>query len=73
MKQTSKLTNLQAELLKVFSFDLPEAELKEIKNLLAKYFADKASDEMDKLWEQNNWSSETIQEWSQEHLRTKYE
>jgi len=33
-------------------------------------FADKASDEMDRLWEENNWSNETMKAWGEEHMRT---
>ena len=57
------LTNLQLELIKLFSLDLAEDELIEIRRMLSKYFADKASDEMDRLWEKNNWSDETMDNW----------
>lgn len=73
MSATHKLTNLQLELLKLFKYELPENQIQEIKTLLSKYFADKASDEMDKLWEENNWSDKTMEEWKNEHLRTKNE
>lgn len=46
MAALKKLTNLQIELLKLFQFDLPENQLAEIKNMLAKYFANKATAEM---------------------------
>ena len=65
------MTNLQLELLKLFSVELPESQLIEIRDLLAQYFAKKASDEMDRLWEENNWSDKTMEDWSNEHLRTK--
>lgn len=57
------LTNLQLELLKVYSLDLSEEQLTDIRRLIAKYFADKASDEMDKLWEEQGWTNETMDEW----------
>ncbi len=68
-----RLTNLQLELLKTFSYDLSESQINEIREILAKYFAQKATSEMDKFWEENNWSDETIENLAQEHLRTKYE
>jgi hypothetical protein len=40
--------------------------------LLSNYFAEKATEEMDRLWDENNWSEETMKEWSNEHLRTPY-
>jgi hypothetical protein len=69
--ESKKLSNLQLELLKVFSYELSEEQLSEIRNLLANYFAEKASDQMDLLWEQNNWSEETMYEWGKEHMRAK--
>ncbi|MFZ1751777.1 MAG: hypothetical protein WAU01_16375 [Saprospiraceae bacterium] len=72
MNQARKLSNIQLELLKVFSFDLSEEQLAEIKDLLSKYFANKVTTHMDKLFEENNWGDEKIDEWSKEHMRTKY-
>ena len=71
MEATGKLTNVQIELLKMFQFNLPEKQLVEIKNMLAKYFAKTATDEMDKLWEENNWNNDVMKEWAGEHLRKK--
>ena len=73
MAAAKKLTNLQLELLKLFSYELQDSQLIEIRDLLSNYFADKASDEMDKLWEENNWSDKTMEDWSKEHMRTNYE
>ncbi len=72
MQAAKGLTNLQLELLKLFSFNLSEQQIQEVKALLAKYFADKATQEIDKLWDEESWSNETMQQWSDEHLRTKY-
>ncbi|CAN5574396.1 hypothetical protein BH10ACI1_BH10ACI1_33270 [soil metagenome] len=68
-----QLTNLQLELLKTFRYNLNEMQLAEIREMLAGYFAQKATSEMDKFWEENSWNTETIEKLSQEHLRTKYE
>jgi hypothetical protein len=71
MEAVGKLTNLQIELLKLFQYNLPEKQLAEIKNMLAKYFAGTATAEMDKLWAENNWNNDLMKEWSGEHLRKK--
>ncbi len=71
MEAVGKLTNVQLELLKLFQYNLPEKQLVEIKNILAKYFAKSATDEMDKLWDENGWTNETMEEWANEHLRKK--
>ena len=72
MVHTQKLTTLQLELVKLFSYKIAENQVLEIKQLLSTYFANKATEEMDKLWEANNWSEETMKDWSNEHLRTPY-
>lgn len=72
METAKKLSNLQLEILRVFSFDLEEKQIIEIRDLLAKYFAEKATEEMDRLWDERGWSEQTIEEWSKEHMRTKY-
>lgn len=73
MEAVKGLTNLQLELLKLFRFNLSDQQIKEVRALLSKYFAEKAIQEMDKLWEEQGWSDKTMEEWSREHLRTKYE
>jgi hypothetical protein len=72
MEVTKQLSNLQIELLRVFNFELSEEQLKEIRALLADYFAEKVATEMDALFEANDWGEEKIEEWSKEHMRTKY-
>jgi len=72
MGAAKRLTNLQIELLEVFKYELSEEQIKEIRGLLVNYFADKVTNDIDKLFEQKNWGEEKIEEWSKEHMRTKY-
>ncbi|WP_425420275.1 hypothetical protein [Phaeodactylibacter xiamenensis] len=72
MGAAKKLTNLQIELLEVFKYDLSETQLKEIRALLADYFAEKVTHDIDQLFEAEGWGAEKIEEWSKEHMRTKY-
>ena len=67
--QVQKLTNLQRQLLNLFSMELSEEDLREIKQLLAMHFAQKSSEGMDRLWEQKNWNQETMNTWLSEHFR----
>ena len=69
MEAVGKLSNAQMELLKLFKYDLPEKQLAEMKSILSKYLADTASDEMDRLWEENNWNNDTMKEWASGHER----
>lgn len=66
---THKLTNLQLELIKLFSYNLDEKQLLEIKYLLVKYFAEKATKEMDKIWKEKGLTNETMDIWLNEHIR----
>jgi len=69
---TTKLTNLQLELIQTFSYALPDEQMAEIRQLLAQYFLDKADTEMDRLWQENAWDENTIDEWARGHDRTPY-
>jgi len=73
MNTSGNLSNLQLELLKLFRFDLSENQLIELKTILSKYFAEKTTNEVDKLWEENKWDEKTIEDWKNDHLRIKYE
>lgn len=63
------LTSLQLEFLKIFSYEIDEKDLLEIKKILAKYFAQKAIDLADKVWEQNNWTENDEIKFLNEHNR----
>ena len=66
------LTTLQLELLKLFARDVEENDLIEIKKLLIQYFANKAMDTADKVWEQNKWNEQDENRFLNEHTRTPY-
>ena len=56
------LSNIQAELLKLFSADIPETHLVEIKNLIAKFLLDKARDKADTVWEEKGYTDEKLEQ-----------
>ena len=64
------LSNLQLELLKLYGNDVSDETLREVKIVLAKYFADKATEEMDKVWEEKNLTEQDMINWTNEHNRT---
>ena len=72
MTQTKPLTNVQKELLRLFSQEVPEEQLLEIKKLLAAYFAKQVDIQMDTLWSEKEWNESKIEEWKNSHLRTPY-
>ena len=49
-----------------------DEQMKEIGNLLSDYFAQKAVQETDKLWDDKVIDCSTIEKWKNEHLRTPY-
>ena len=63
------LTNLQRELLNVFAMNLSDAELLEIRRLLCRYFADKASDELEDFMAEKGITPEEVDSWAFEHNR----
>lgn len=69
---SAPLTNLQLELLKLFAKEVPEEDLKNIKQLIANYFADKAMDAANKVWDEKGWTAEDAERMLQTKMRTPY-
>jgi len=53
-------------LLKLFSTNVPEQDLKNIKNYLSNYFAQKAIKEADKIWDEKSFSNDLMDKWLNE-------
>jgi hypothetical protein len=60
------LSNVQLELLKLYSTNLSQQDLVELKRLLANYFAQKAIKEADKIWDEKGFSNEDMKKWLNE-------
>lgn len=69
---SNKMTNLQLELLKMFKYNLAESQLIELKELLSKYFVGKVDMEMNKVWNEKEWSNSTMESIANKHTRTPY-
>lgn len=67
--QTVGLSNVQKELLKLYANDVSEESLLEIKQILANYFAEKATLAMDEFWDENGLNEQTMIDWTNEHER----
>ena len=65
----SKLTPLQLELLKVYSFNPSQEELQQIKDMLARFFAYRFADNVSKLAEAKGISDATLDQWLEEDER----
>lgn len=56
------LSNIQSELLKLFTVDLPEHDLVELKKMIARYLLERARDQADEVWEKSGYSDERLLE-----------
>jgi hypothetical protein len=66
------LTEPQLELLQMFARPVENADWQNIKNIITKYFADRAIIEANKVWDNQNWDNSKVQELLNSHLRTPY-
>lgn len=65
-------TPAQLEILDFMSYVENEETLNEIRDMLSRYFAQKAEKEIDKLWEEGTINNTVIDNWKSEHMRTPY-
>ncbi len=60
------LNNAQVELMKLFGTALSNNDLKDLKQLLATFFADKAIKGADKLWDEKGLTNDDMDQWLNE-------
>ena len=63
LPEPSRLSGLQLELLKIYSYNPTESELLEIKELLAQYFSNKLVKNMGQWAEENNITNSDLDKW----------
>ena len=61
--------NIQLELLKLFADNIPNEDLLAIKELISRYFLEKAKDEADQVWENKGMDAHEL---LKKHRRTPY-
>ena len=66
------LTEPQLELLQMFARPVEMADWQNIKTLITKYFAERAIQEANKIWDEEGWDNAKVQELLNSHLRTPY-
>lgn len=54
------LSNVQLELLKLYSTDLSEDDLKELKSLLARFYAEKSIKLANQIWDEKGLTDEDM-------------
>lgn len=60
------LSNIQEELLRLYSTGISDEQLLEVKDILAKYFFQKAIDGATKVAEEKGYTQETFDSWLNE-------
>ncbi|MGB3589820.1 MAG: hypothetical protein WBA23_24945 [Tunicatimonas sp.] len=54
------LSNVQLEILKAFSYNLTDEELKDFRDTVDNYFAEKAIKSANKVWDEKGWTDEDV-------------
>ena len=57
------LSNVQVELMKLFSTNLSDKELIELKDTLAEFYANKAIKQADAIWDEKGLSDRDMEKW----------
>jgi len=70
--QATPFTPFQIEMLELVSRVSSEAEMRDIRRTLGQYFAKRAEDALDRLWDEGVLSDNVMEEWKSEHMRTPY-
>ncbi len=60
------LSNVQLELLKLYSTDLAEDDFKELRNALAKFYAEKSIKLANQVWDDKGLTNEDMDKWLNE-------
>lgn len=62
----------QLEMLNIMADVRSEKELRELKQLISEYYARRADEEMEKLWQSGAWNEQTLEDLKNAHYRTPY-
>jgi hypothetical protein len=60
------LSNVQVELLKLYSTDLNDKNIEELKNILAAFYANKATDKANAVWDEKGLTEADMEKWLNE-------
>ncbi len=70
--EATVFNNAQMHILKLMSTFRSEEQVTELKHVLSKYYARKAQEEMDRLWDEGIFDQKKLDELRTQHLRTPY-
>jgi len=69
---SKSFTPFQIEMLEIASRVQSEREMQDIRRILGQYFANRAEEALDRLWEEGKLNDSVMEEWKNEHMRTPY-
>ena len=70
--QAKPFTPFQIEMLELVSRVSSEVEMQDIRRMLGQYFAKRAEDALDRLWDEGVLNDKVMEDWKSEHMRTPY-
>ncbi len=57
------LTNVQMELIKLYATNLSDKDLEDLKNLLARFYTEKAIDRANAIWDEKGLTDADMEKW----------
>jgi hypothetical protein len=57
------LSNVQIKLMRLFSTNLSDKELIELKDVLSKFYSSKAIEHADEIWDDKNLNNDDMEKW----------
>lgn len=72
MEQRTILNEAQLGILRLLGRMKTVEQVNELRQVIANYYAQKATEEMDRLWDLGEWNEEKNERILSEHLRTPY-
>ena len=72
-QQVIKFNQAQRDVLNVLSLLKSDEDVKALRKVLIDFVNNRLQQELDKLWDSDEWSEEKLQQMSKENLRTHYE
>jgi len=72
MEQSMELNQAQLGILRLLGRMKTVKQVEELRQIISNYYAQKATDEMDKLWDNGDWDEAKNNAVLNEHLRTPY-
>ncbi|MBP3740067.1 MAG: hypothetical protein IKC19_08030 [Bacteroidales bacterium] len=72
MEQSLELNKAQLSILRLLGRMKTVEQVEELRQVISNYYAQKATEEMDRLWDSGQWSEEKNNAVLGEHLRTPY-